>query len=172
MKIFRTAKRVSGQLLTLIVFEVVEPAPPSPPVVEIEAAVAGGRGGGGGRISRGNADGVESEGGEGDNVVAVYDPFTAENENGEHGNQAVDTTQNEEDDDDYEYETDSEPDEADNSVMVSGDNTPPVPVYPPPVFRIVAYDPKSRRKLVLTVPKEALLEISGGSHSQYLAPER
>jgi hypothetical protein len=42
----------------------------------------------------------------------------------------------------------------------------------PPAFRIVGYDPKSRRKVVLPVEPHAVIEVSGGIFSPYLQNER
>lgn len=42
----------------------------------------------------------------------------------------------------------------------------------PPAFRIVGYDPKSKRKVILPVEPQAVIEISGGIFSPYLDPER
>lgn len=44
--------------------------------------------------------------------------------------------------------------------------------YPPPAFRIVGYDPKSKRKLTLGVEPQAIIEVSGGVFSPYLEPEK
>lgn len=42
----------------------------------------------------------------------------------------------------------------------------------PPAFRVVGYDPRSKRKVVLAVPPQAILEVAGGVFSPYLDPER
>jgi hypothetical protein len=44
--------------------------------------------------------------------------------------------------------------------------------YLPPAFRIVGYDPKSRRKVTLGVEPQAVIEVCGGIFSPYLQPER
>jgi hypothetical protein len=44
--------------------------------------------------------------------------------------------------------------------------------YPPPAFRIVGYDPKSKRKLTLGVEPQAIIEVAGGVFSPYLDPVR
>ena len=44
--------------------------------------------------------------------------------------------------------------------------------YPPPAFRIVGYDPKSKRKLTLGVEPQAIIEVAGGVFSPYLEPEK
>ena len=44
--------------------------------------------------------------------------------------------------------------------------------YPPPAFRIVGYDPKSKRKVTLGVEPQAIIEVAGGVFSPYLDPER
>lgn len=41
----------------------------------------------------------------------------------------------------------------------------------PPAFRIVGYDPRSKKKIVLAVPPQAVLEVCGGPFSPYLDPE-
>eukprot|EP01042_Synura_sphagnicola_P035358 gene35358-45290_t len=43
--------------------------------------------------------------------------------------------------------------------------------YLPPAFRIVGYDPRSKKKVVLAVPPQAVLEVCGGPFSPYLDPE-
>ena len=204
LKVFRTAKRVSGQLLTLIVFEVHEPVSPSPVDMSVGAMTVGqkgasgvsgvgvtGVGGLGGRIEGGRGGGRGDEGGRGGGgkggEVSVYDPFMSgqQGESVSESGQALVTVgvnkggndggnEEEDDDSDYEYITESDSDEEEKNISITrnGIDIPSVPVYTAPLFRIVAYDSKSRRKLILTVPKEALREISGGHHSQYLAPDR
>lgn len=44
--------------------------------------------------------------------------------------------------------------------------------YLPPAFRVVGYDPRSKRKVVLAVQPQAVLEVAGGVFSPYLDPER
>lgn len=44
--------------------------------------------------------------------------------------------------------------------------------WPVPAFRIVAYDPRSRRKVPLGVEPQAVLEVCGGEFSPYLDPEK
>jgi hypothetical protein len=44
--------------------------------------------------------------------------------------------------------------------------------HPPPAFRIVGYDPRSKRKATLGVEPQAIIEIAGGVFSPYLEPER
>jgi hypothetical protein len=44
--------------------------------------------------------------------------------------------------------------------------------YFPPAFRVVGYDPKSKRKVILGVEPLAVVEVSGGIFSPYLHPER
>ena len=39
-----------------------------------------------------------------------------------------------------------------------------------PTLRVIAYDPRSRRKVYLVAPPPMLLELAGGVHSSYLAP--
>lgn len=42
--------------------------------------------------------------------------------------------------------------------------------YPPTAFRIVGYDPKSKRKVTLGVEPQAVIEVAGGVFSPYLDP--
>lgn len=42
----------------------------------------------------------------------------------------------------------------------------------PPAFRIVGYDPRSKRKVTLGIEPQAVVEVSGGIFSPYLHPER
>ncbi len=42
----------------------------------------------------------------------------------------------------------------------------------PPAFRIVGYDPRSKRKVTLGIEPQAVIEVSGGIFSPYLHPER
>lgn len=42
--------------------------------------------------------------------------------------------------------------------------------YPPPAFRIVGFDPKSRRKVTLGIEPQAIIEVAGGVFSPYLDP--
>jgi hypothetical protein len=44
--------------------------------------------------------------------------------------------------------------------------------FAPPAFRIVGYDPRSKRKVTLTVEPQAIVEVAGGVFSPYLHPER
>eukprot|EP01034_Spumella_vulgaris_P022575 gene22575-28708_t len=44
--------------------------------------------------------------------------------------------------------------------------------YAPPAFRIVGYDPRSKRKVTLIVEPQAIVEVSGGVFSPYLHPEK
>jgi hypothetical protein len=67
--------------------------------------------------------------------------------------------------------TDVNKQESDNTIQTLVVETS-LPTYLIPHFRVVAYDPKSRRKLNITVPPSALQELAGGMYSQYLMPER
>jgi hypothetical protein len=42
----------------------------------------------------------------------------------------------------------------------------------PPAFRVVGYDPRSKRKVVFVVPPQAVIEVAGGVFSPYLDPDR
>lgn len=123
----------------------------------------------------GCVDGPEE--GAGEEVIA-YDPFAIEEEGGGEGEGETALITgggygDEDDDDLYEDDSDQEAGEAEGAcTTLNGIDIPPVPTYLPPTFKIIAYDPKTRRKLVLPVACDALLEIAGGVHSQYLAPER
>lgn len=44
--------------------------------------------------------------------------------------------------------------------------------FPPPAFRIVGYDPRSKRKVILMAEPKAITEICGGIFSPYLDPEK
>jgi hypothetical protein len=44
--------------------------------------------------------------------------------------------------------------------------------FAPPAFRIVGYDPRSKRKVTLTVEPQAIVEVAGGVFSPYLHPDR
>lgn len=44
--------------------------------------------------------------------------------------------------------------------------------FDPPTLRILGFDPKSKRKVVLVVPPQACLEIAGGIYSPFLDPAR
>lgn len=52
------------------------------------------------------------------------------------------------------------------------DSTQLLVKFPPPAFRIVGYDPRSKRKVILMVEPKAIVEICGGVFSPYLDPER
>ena len=45
-------------------------------------------------------------------------------------------------------------------------------LFEAPPLRVVAYDPRSKKRAVLIVPPDAVTEVAGGSYSQYLEPER
>jgi hypothetical protein len=44
--------------------------------------------------------------------------------------------------------------------------------HSPPAFRMVGYDPRSKRKVILFIEPQAVLEVAGGVFSPYLDPER
>lgn len=52
------------------------------------------------------------------------------------------------------------------------ENTSVLERHPPPAFRIIGYDPRSRRKAVVIVEPQAVLEVCGGVFSPYLHPDR
>lgn len=45
-------------------------------------------------------------------------------------------------------------------------------LFEAPPLRIVGYDPRSKKRAVVIVPPEAVMEVAGGSYSQYLEPDR
>lgn len=48
----------------------------------------------------------------------------------------------------------------------------PIEYHPPPLIRVIGYDPRSKKNSTLEVCKEAVVEVAGGSYSQYLEPPR
>ncbi|RYH20765.1 hypothetical protein EON65_22480 [archaeon] len=44
--------------------------------------------------------------------------------------------------------------------------------HTPPAFRVVGYDPRSKRKVILSVQPQAILEVAGGVFSPYLNPDK
>lgn len=67
---------------------------------------------------------------------------------------------------------------ADSSSLISDDSSSikkkkdPIECHPPPLVRVVGYDPRSKKNSTLEVCKEAVVEVAGGSYSQYLEPPR
>ena len=47
-----------------------------------------------------------------------------------------------------------------------------IPRFIAPTMRVIGYDPKSKRKVVLLASPEMMLELSGGMYSPYLDPSR
>jgi hypothetical protein len=184
IKIHRTAKRVSGQLLTLIIFEVGVVKLHSEPLLlknmdDGKSTLSGSYtdltlGGFSGSVEGGIA-GVQSVGGEGEG--------DKEDESRE-GDEGGGHKERERKRNDEEGKSETMPqggignngDKQENNDIIQKlslpIDIPSVPIYLVPLFRVVAYDPKARRKLNITVPPEALLELAGGVHSQYLMPER
>lgn len=185
-KVYRTAKRVSGQLLTLIVFEVglaplagllrdvgrdsTYSASYADLTLRGDSSTLGDSLAGGSLTELGSGLGgsliedslVDEEGGVGqgegkreiDGIEDAKDVVSLKD-------QGLYGTADSDDDDEKSLQT----------TYLQMD-VPPVPTYQIPLFRIVAYDPKSRRKLIVMIPPEALLELAGGVHSQYLMQER
>ena len=162
---FRTVKRVSGQLLTLIVFEV-------PDVTEeTELTVSGGGEG------SGVGDGVRVPTGD---SHALSDSTIRDDivyQGGREGKSAEHIQDREQDlEEGMEVEEKGVKEESDQDgltpVPVPVRVLVRIPVYPIPSLRVLAYDSKSRRKMPLLVPKERVLEIAGGQHSALLSPDR
>ena len=158
---FRTVKRVSGQLLTLIVFEV-------PDVTEeTELTVSGGGEG------SGVGDGVRVPTGDSHTISdnTIRDNIVYQ------GGREVNSTEHIQDreqdmEEGMEVEEKGVKEESDRDGLTPVPVPVRVPVYPIPSLRVLAYDSKSRRKMPLLVPKERVLEIAGGQHSALLSPDR
>jgi hypothetical protein len=45
-------------------------------------------------------------------------------------------------------------------------------LFEAPPLRVVGYDPRSKKRAVVIVPSDAVMEVAGGSYSQYLEPDR
>jgi hypothetical protein len=167
-KIYRTAKRVSGQLLTLIVFEL-HPAPISHPKGERHerhsASLVSEGGSYGTYTDLTLASGSVGDMVGGDSLVSPSNGSATDN-GAEGGTDAV------VDGNEAEESSQLIVDEYNTGHSSQSTDIPAVPVYTAPLFRVIAYDPKSRRKIPFFVPSGALLELAGGLHSQYLAPER
>ena len=156
---FRTVKRVSGQLLTLIVFEI-------PDVTEeTELTVSGGSEG------SGVGDGVCVPTGD----SHTLSDSTIRNDNVYQGGREENSTEHIQDRE-QDMEKGMEVKEKRVREESDQDGLIPVPVrvpvYPIPSLRVLAYDSKSRRKMPLLVPKRRVLEIAGGQHSALLSPDR